>query len=140
MNCTYQNCGSTRYIKFGLVGYKIQNKHSNRKQRYKCLVCGRTYSVPQPEDDTRRSWERPEDTRRLVFEVYQYERPHGRPLSYRKLAELVNKRLPKGARTVSHSTVRNWLDQAEKNETEVPQQSAKQKPAPFAKEEAGDLT
>jgi hypothetical protein len=140
MQCPYSNCGSTHYIKNGFSGYdRTKGQPTNKKQRYKCLLCGRNYSVAHPAGVIRVSWDHPEDTRQLVFEVYHHERPHGRPLSYRKLAELVNWRLPADARTVSHGTVRNWLNEAEMNENAVPQQLAKQKPAPFTEEEAGHL-
>jgi transposase-like protein len=113
MQCPYPNCGSDRSIKNGFSGYKHNNERpSNRKQRYLCLECDRNYSLPFVSSIVYKSWGHPESTRKRALKLYYHSRKNEdkkRHLSYRKTAELINKKLPEGARKISHGTVRNWV-------------------------------
>lgn len=131
MQCTHPDCGSDRYTKNGRSGYRVHNGADNRKQCYICLACKRVYSVPCVEGSVGQKWGHPDDTRWRALELYY--NPPQKKLSYRKIAEQVNNRLPAGARKVSHGTVRNWVLQSEE------ERQIKRKPAPYTEDDAGYL-
>jgi transposase-like protein len=134
MQCTYSGCGSDRYTKNGFSGYARMDGTTNRKQRYRCKECMRNYTLPTVEDGIAQKWGISDDTRLRVLSLYHL--PRKKKLSYRKTAELINKTLPKGARKVSYSTVRNWVLQSEGFELDK-ERLAKQKPASYTEDDAG---
>jgi len=127
MNCPL--CDSDQYCKNGFNGYKHEG-YTNRKQRYKCLLCNYTYTRPEASTANYKNWGYSEEVRTRVIEIFRNKRKKGKPLSYRKIASLIG-----GG--ITHGTVRNWIVTHLEQMDERP--TKKVKPAPFTEDDAGYL-
>jgi transposase-like protein len=123
MDCP--ECNSDIYCKNGVIGIGIK-----RKQRYKCLICNYTYTLPQASAADTKNWGHSLEKREIVIELYHRQKKKKKKLGYRKIAERVG--------GVSHGTVRNWIIAHEIAMGER-RPKTKEKPAPFSEDDADYL-
>src|SRR6476661_1312211 len=97
MNCP--ECGSEFFCKNGWNGYQTHKGRNNRKQRYLCLVCRYTYTLPIASTGSYKNWGYPEEDREEAIRLYMnMKKP-----SYRAVGRKLG---------ISNVTVRKWVLEA----------------------------
>lgn len=122
MNCP--KCRSDKYCK---NGFSSNCRIKDRKQRYRCYLCGHTYTKPKASTGSLKNWGYSRNKRWKAIELFINEPG----LSYRAMATRIN---------VSHGTVRNWIIEYKKSVGEhVPVPKPRKKPAPYSEDDAGHI-